>query len=85
VCVCVCARACVTTCGTAEDKLMLIRAMVQGEPSFISRGIKRPGREDNSLVLFNAKVKNEWRYTSQSPYHFVAYTVRVLTLNEEKS
>ena len=41
--------------------------------------IKLLGREINPSPLFNAKVKNEWSYTSNIPYAFKAWLGKCLS------
>jgi len=41
-------------------------------PGELSLGVKQSGHEADCLPPSDAKVKNEWSYTSASPYAFMA-------------
>jgi hypothetical protein len=52
----------------------------EGPPSLITlgtmgafSGLKRPGREANSLPPSSAEVKNAWSYTSTPAYVFMTW------------
>jgi hypothetical protein len=46
---------------------------IQFVPWAASLGLKRPGREANHSLLFNAEVKNAWSYTSTPQYVFMVW------------
>jgi hypothetical protein len=49
-------------------------------PVFLPR-VKLLGREVNPSSLSNAKVKNEWSYTSNAPYAFKAWLGKTLSFS----
>ena len=46
----------------------------------ICREVKRPETVNDHTLPSNAKVKNEWSYTSIPPHYFIACTQTTLTL-----
>jgi len=60
---------------TSRLVLGLTEPPVQWVPGVLSPGVKWPGNEADHSLPSNAKVKNEWSYTSTLPYVIMALCV----------